>query len=291
MHVCYCVNRKMLAPLCVSAFSAVSSMNGRDMTVWVFQTDFSTNDISRLREVLSSFPAATLKVESIDLDAFSGIKGLHGEVLPFAKLLLPQLMKGRARRIVFLDADTVVVSGLYDLYEKDLEGYTLGAVSYEPLGRTMEAEFFGARGLDLEKESFNSGVMLIDVENWNARGKTEQLIEEVTAVDQQEAESDQPFLNLAFYDDFLPLRIRYNKRAGPDTRLEKKHTTDGILHFVGIPKPWDIGGKWLNKNHHLYEKHRRRAGVSPRSLQKIIQDEGWKRVSKGLLAGVRGTVR
>ena len=71
-------------------------------------------------------------------------------------------------------------------------------------------------------------------------------------------------MNVVFYKRFLPLRIRYNKRAGPGTRLEKKHTTDGILHFVGIPKPWDIGGQWFNRNYHLYEKYRRQAGVPGR---------------------------
>lgn len=281
----------MLGPLCVSVFSAVSSAEGQDVTVWVFQTDFSPNDIGRLRSVLSPFPAATLEVRSIDLDVFSRIKGLHGEAMPFAKLLLPRLMKGNAERIVFLDADTVVVNGLQDLYEENLEGYTLGAVSYESLGRAQEAEFFRARGMDLEKDGFNSGVMLIDVEGWNAGDKTEQLIEEVKAVDPQEAEGDQPFLNVAFYDNFLPLRIRYNKRAGPDTRLEKEHTTDGILHFVGIPKPWDVGGRWLNKNFHLYEKYRRKAGVPRRSPLSVIREKGWRRVAKGLSSGVRAVLR
>jgi lipopolysaccharide biosynthesis glycosyltransferase len=291
MHVCYCVNRKMLEPLCVSAYSAAANANGEGLTVWVFQTDFSAEDIDRLRHLLNPFPTVTLETQSIDVDVFGGIKGLHGEVVPFAKLLLPQFMEDRAGRIIFLDADTVVVRGLRDLYEHNLEGHTLGAVSYEPLGRTFEADFYRARGLDLEKDSFNSGVMLIDVEKWNAAAQTERLIEQVKAVDPREAEGDQPFLNAAFHDEFFPLRIRYNKRAGPGARLEKGHASDGILHFVGIPKPWDIGGRWLNKNYHLYEKHRQQAGVPARSVRKIIRDDGGKRIVKGLLAGVRATIR
>jgi lipopolysaccharide biosynthesis glycosyltransferase len=291
MHVCYCLNRKMLEPLCVSAYSAAVNMEREGLTIWVFQTDFSPQDIDRLQRHLNPFPGVTLKVQSVDMDVFGGIKGLHGEVVPFAKLLLPRWMEGRADRIIYLDADTVVAGGLRDLYERNLEGHTLGAVSYEPFRRTLEVDFYRARGLDLERDSFNSGVMLIDIEKWNAGAKTEQLIEQVRDVDPREAEGDQPFLNATFYDDFLSLRIRYNKRAGPSERLEKKHTTDGILHFVGIPKPWNIGGRWFNENYHLYEKHRRRAGVPARSLWKVVQDEGGRRVLKGLLAGVRGTIR
>ena len=247
IHICYCVNRKMLEPLCVSAHSAAAAVAGQDLTIWVFHPDFSSKDIDMLQGVIDSLPAVTLKTQPMNVETFGGIQGLHGEVMPFAKLLLPRLMEGEADRIVFLDADTVVIEGLDDLYYQDLEGYMLGAVSYEPLGRTLEAGFFRSRGLDLEKDSFNSGVMLIDVKKWADAAKSEQLIELVKSVDPNEAKGDQPFLNLAFYDNFLPLRIRYNKRAGPDTRLQKRHTTDGILHFVGIPKPWDVGGRWLTK--------------------------------------------
>lgn len=290
VHVCYCANRKMLEPLCVSAFSVAASVAERDITIWVFHSDFYSADVGKLLNILDPFPNAALEVESINVDAFDEVRGLHGDVMPFTKLILPRLMDGKTERIVFLDADTVVVGGLDDLYQRNLEGHILGAVSYETLGCAQESDFFRAGGLDLEKNSFNSGVMLIDVERWNAADKSGQLINQVKQVDPQEAESDQPFLNVAFYDNFLPLRIRFNKRAGPDSKLKKKHTTDGILHFVGIPKPWDIGSRWLNKNYHLYEKHRKRAGVSKRSPREIIRDDGWRRVAKGLLSGLRALV-
>lgn len=275
----------------MSAFSAIESLDGAAITIWVFHSDFLPSDSDKLRAVLSSFSNAKLEVQSLDLSRFAGLRGLHGEVMPFAKLLLPRLMAGKAERIVFLDADTVVVDGLRDLFRKDLEGFILGAVSYESLGMALESDFFEAEGLNLEKKGFNSGVMLIDVEGWKKDNKTEDLIDHVERTDPEKAASDQPFLNVAFYDNFLPLRIRYNKRASPGERLADQHTRDGILHFVGIPKPWDIGGKWFNENYELYEKYRRQAGISPRPSREVLQKDGWWRVVKGIGTGLRAAVK
>jgi lipopolysaccharide biosynthesis glycosyltransferase len=287
IHLCYGADQNMLEPLCVSAHSAAASVPGRDLSIWVFHPDLTPAAIEQLRRVLAPFPGAALHVQAIDLEVFADIKGLHGAVMPFVKLLLPQRMQHQAARIVVLDADTVVVGGLEALYDHNLNGRALGAVSYGPLKNTLEAEFFAAQGLDLQTASFNSGVMLVDVNRWNDNRTTEHLIETITAVDPRTVESDQPFLNLAFYDDFESLRIRYNKRAGPDTRIPPADAADGVLHFVGLPKPWDLGGRLFNVNYRVYEEYRRRAGVPHTPSLGLVPDERWERAAKGLWAGLR----
>lgn len=291
IHVCYCVNRKMLRPLCVSVFSAAASVEGEKVTIWVFHEDLTSQDIRRVQSVLTPFSDVILNTHRIETGGLSDLHGLHGETIPLAKALVPRHVGGQVDRIVYLDADTVVVGGLEDLYRHNLEGNVLGAVSYETLGESYTRDFFRSKGLDLQEKAFNSGVLLIDVPAWNEEGLTREVVDFLKTNSQKYDGADQASLNVVFYKRFLPLRIRYNKRAGPDIRLEKKHTTDGILHFVGIPKPWDVGGRWFNKNHHLYDKYRRRAGVTRRSLMDAVQDKGWKRIAKGLSAGLRATLR
>jgi lipopolysaccharide biosynthesis glycosyltransferase len=281
----------MIEPLCVSAHSVAESVRAeRPVTIWVLQQEFSPADETRLKTTLRPFPNVRLEVHPIDLSAFRGVKGLHGDAMTFARILLPDRMADQARRIVYLDADTLAVGGVEDLFDTSLEGCTIGAVSYEPLGASMEADFYRAQGVDLDQDGFNAGVMAIDVERWRKQSRTDEIVERVRAADQERTESDQPFLNVAFHDDFRPLRIRYNKRASPDQRLTAEQAADGILHFVGIPKPWDIGGKWLHKNYTLYEECRRQASVVPRSVPEIVRDDGVGRVAKGIVSGLRATM-
>lgn len=281
----------MLEPLCVSAFSAARNVRDQEVTVWVFHEDFLEQDISQIQDVLAPFERVAVKVREIDLERFSGWDGLHGEAITFAKPLLPHLLRNETDRIIYLDADTVVSGGLADLYSKDLRGYTIGAVSYESLGNTHNRSFFESKGLDLSKKSFNAGVLLINTDKWTKNGFTDKIIDFMSKNSGMYSGADQAAKNTVFYDRFLNLRIKYNKRASPDTKIEKEQSSDGIIHFVGIPKPWGVGGRWLNKNYWLYEKYRRQAGVPSRSLLESVRRDGWWRSAKGLISGLRTTLR
>jgi len=291
IHVCYCVNRGMLQPLCVSAFSVVQSVADQRVVIWVFHEDFCEQDVSKVRDTLAPLRGAELEFRRIDLTRFSGWDGLHGEAITFAKPLLPSFLRDETDRIVYLDADTVVSGGIADLYARDLEGHPIGAVSYETLGETQNRSFFQEAGLDLSKKSFNAGVLLIDVDRWSRGGLTKEVIDFMRANNGKYSGADQAAQNAVFHDDFLPLEIRYNKRASPDTEIGKRQAEDGIIHFVGIPKPWDIWGRWLNENHWIYERYRRRAGVPPHSVLESVRRQGGWRSAKGLASGLRVMVR
>jgi lipopolysaccharide biosynthesis glycosyltransferase len=287
VHVCYCVNRKVLLPLCVSAHSAASSLGGRNLSIWVFHEDYTSENKQAVRDVLRPFDDVELTFREVSLADLAGLPGLHGEVIPLAKPLIPRLLEGEVRRVVYLDADTIVVGGLDDLYHHSLEGYVVGAVSYETLGEAYTRDFFASQDLDLDEKAFNSGVLLIDVDAWNERGLTSDVLSFLKANASKYDGADQASLNVIFHKRFLPLRIRYNKRANPGRKLEDKHVQDGILHFVGIPKPWDPGGRWLNRNYPHYKVHRERAQITSRSVWGKVRDTGWRRMIKGLRAGLR----
>lgn len=291
IHICYCVNRRVLVPLCVSAYSAANSVGGKNISIWVFHENYTSEHKRSVRDALCSFEDVELFFHKVELDDFVGLSGLHGETIPLAKSIIPRMMKGKARRAIYLDADTVVLGGLGDLYSHDLNGCVIGAVSHEALGNAYTRDFFASQNLDLDEKAFNSGVLLVDVEAWNERDLTQDLLAFLKANANKYDGADQASLNVIFHKRFFPLRIRYNKRANPGKRLEEEHVQDGILHFVGIPKPWDPGGKWLNKNYPHYASQRRQIQVEPRSFWRKVRDTGWRRVVKGLSAGLRAALR
>lgn len=288
IHLAYCVNRKMLTPLRVSIHSALSSLPAdRTAVVWVFHMDLTADDLVTLRRTVeATCNDCALHVERLDVSHFRRLDGLHGEVIPFGKVLLPELLAGRARRVVYLDADTVVAGNLDELYDHDLEGRMLGAVSYETCGQALQADFFGEEGLDLSAKAFNSGVLLIDVEAWNAAGTTERAIRYIQANHHRYQGADQGALNVLFHGRFLPLRIRYNKRASAGTELEPADVQDGIIHFVGLPKPWDLGGRWAHKSYEVYARAQARSDVRADRPLDQIRRKGLARTAKGLWTAV-----
>lgn len=162
-----------------------------------------------------------------------------------APLLLPELMPGHDR-VLFLDADLLVLDDITPLWQSELDGRAIGAVLDRPVGTC------GARRgvketdrwpFDPAAPYFNAGILLMDLNAWRERQIAERaadyLREVGTAVDlvQQEA------LNAVASEDWHPLPERWNLNAATAGRLWDPHAAEhrrnpGIIHFAGRMKPW-----------------------------------------------------
>lgn len=135
-------------------------------------------------------------------------------------------------RALYIDADIVVTGDLTPLFEMDLEGYALAAVT---------------DGLDVNK--FNAGVLLIDTALWREENVCQQLLE-LTNCYHEEEFGDQGILNRHFKGRWKKLPEKYNVMVGMDTfahtfnafewydranQLEKEAI---IIHYAG-DKPWN----------------------------------------------------
>src|SRR4029077_14814785 len=89
-------------------------------------------------------------------------------------VLLPQLL-GDLGRVLYLDSDLIVTGPLDELWSTDLVAHPLAAVT-NPLYPGMSTAFFRVLGLPTETAYFNSGVMLIDLEDWRRNHRTEDVL-------------------------------------------------------------------------------------------------------------------
>ena len=75
-----------------------------------------------------------------------------------ARLLVDRLLPESVSRVLYLDADTLVIGSLRELWETDLEGCPLGMVA-EPTANHARKKDLGLENMSY----FNSGVLLIDL--------------------------------------------------------------------------------------------------------------------------------
>lgn len=158
------------------------------------------------------------------------------------RLLLPELVG--AERVLYLDADTLVMDDLDELWATDLGGALAGAVAnvWQP------DHVFHAGDLGIAPEDyFNSGVLLLDLE----RMRGEDTMAEVHRVALERAGlrgwPDQDALNLVLAGRWHALDPRWNTMNAswashaPDTpELAAARERPGIRHFEGpeANKPW-----------------------------------------------------
>ncbi len=151
----------------------------------------------------------------------------------YLRILIPELLPVDINKVLYLDTDVVVLGDILELYNQALEGFSLGAV------RDIMADEILRIHFDKKvRNYFNSGVLLINLQNWRRLMLTEKVKEFILLRGKEIIRADQDILNSLFINDWLPLNKRFNsdlKRGNPNKKIEDNTI---VLHYSDKVKPW-----------------------------------------------------
>jgi lipopolysaccharide biosynthesis glycosyltransferase len=157
----------------------------------------------------------------------------------YARLLLGRIIDPAIKRIVYLDCDILVRAPIEGLLEQDLGGRPLGAV------RDGQAPVPG-NGRDIRQlrdlldpadRFFNSGVLVIDLDQW----REIEIVAALTALQKdgtlERLGNDQRILNHLFGNNWTQIDPSWNTFAvGKLVEL----TDPKAVHYTGLDKPWNL---------------------------------------------------
>ncbi len=147
----------------------------------------------------------------------------------YSRFFIPSLIQ--EPRVLYLDADTLVLKSLENLFNTSLESFPTGAVIDQSLGTMGKQRIVGVFS---SLPAFNSGVLLMDTLRWKAYkiGETalRWLLEDPSSYP---SIGDQAVLNHVHWGSFVPLSSVYNHSY----RRPINNATH-IIHWHGPKKPW-----------------------------------------------------
>lgn len=244
LAVITCADRNMLAAGCCTLLSARDNLNEP-----------------------ASFHLVALDISDRDraaVEKFCTLRNLTIHIHPFESALLPKISKGRwspaaltrlfldqiglpnFRRMLYLDADTLVVRSMSALAHLDLHGNIAAAVDdyIVPFPKKI-ATRRDKLGLGPDSSYFNSGVILFD---WQSCLKSDLLGQARHNVENRHSAYhalDQDALNAALDGKWARLHPKWNAQTGflPDIR------DPIIVHFTGRRKPWQNGAAWVHREY------------------------------------------
>ncbi len=162
----------------------------------------------------------------------------------YLRYALPRAFAGEYRRIFYLDADVFPKSGDFSaLLDIDLLGHALGAVRDNQQWRTpgRRPDSFKRLGLG-PAPYFNSGALLIDTAEWEARGVLDRCLALGAKFPPEKIGLDQELINATLHGDFAELSPVWNWQYTWATRLLEAMVGANVLHFIGPKKPWRHAG-------------------------------------------------
>jgi len=118
----------------------------------------------------------------------------------YARLLISELLPSDISKVIYLDADIVVLGNIAELYNQDLESYTLGAAADVMAREILRIYFYP--GLS---RYFNAGVLLINLDSWRRLGVKQKSLEFIRHHFNDIIRADQDILNLSgcYYFSYL----------------------------------------------------------------------------------------
>lgn len=218
--------------------------NNKQDTVAVHAIATGINDFDK--EEINQFAKnnnSTVKFYTIEksfVDKLFIHKDSHFKSLAiFYRLFFPLLVEESLKNLVYLDVDTIVIKSLRGLASTDTGSYPVGAVT--------DAWPYDHSYLNIYDEEgyFNSGVLLINVQNWRNQRVTERALEFIHENPEKcVAMPDQDALNGVLVNNWKKLSNSYNfqfnyipnpisKAAIPALLSDKV-----IIHFTTGNKPW-----------------------------------------------------
>ncbi len=242
------INSDYALPLCVMLISLKEHLRPsyQPLLYLVHQglSEDLLENISRLVETHSIVPSPE-SVAAIPKNAHFAPEAAY-------PLLLPELLPETLDRILFLDADLLVLDDLGLLWETSIGERMLGAVPdaaiplcSSPRGVKRRGEL----GIPEDAAYFNCGVMLMRLAEWRKREITRRAYGYLENVGRQVDFLHQEALNAILWDDWHPLESRWNLLGSLAGRPYAQSGSGnwknpGIVHFAGRFKPWrmPVGG-------------------------------------------------
>ena len=169
------------------------------------------------------------------------------------RLGLEQLAPAECKRLIYLDADLIVLSDLQDLWNFDLKGATIGGIPDAGLCKDIPSD--DQHWLEWTNNSdavyMNAGVMLIDLDKVRREAGFSKALDFIAERGADLPYQDQDAINKVYWNQWTCLPLEWNVQRFQLLEAFKDYFSDEslaaiqqpkIVHFTGPEKPWNMEG-------------------------------------------------
>jgi lipopolysaccharide biosynthesis glycosyltransferase len=245
-----CADMRMLPAACCALLSAKRNVGSASVRFLLLGIDLDNGGCERVAK-FAKHHRFDIEVVEFIAPSFEGQALGRWPASAVARLYMDEQLPSDIRRLLYLDADTLVVTPLDMLFELDLKGHSLAAVDdfLMAFPRNMAVRNVQI-GMAADSRYFNSGVLLID---WSGLARRNFLKEarNLFFQDSQRYDCpDQDALNVVTERDWLALDPKWNAQTG----ILAFVPGPAILHFTGPKKPWHPRLQWMHREAHQFYK-------------------------------------
>ncbi len=279
MNILVTINSQYINQLNILLNSIQKSNKNENFNVYVLNKDLTKEQIEKIKEHLNleKFCINDIKIneaEISNLPVYEQRYPLEIYFRIFAAKYLPSVIN----RVLYLDADTLVINKLNELYYMDFEGNYLIATTHV---RKVLHKFNEIRlGIEKDEPYINTGVLLMNLKELRKAKIEEKLADFLQKNKKKLMLPDQDIIS-AIYGDKIKLvddlkynlgdrNLNYYNLNNPKAKIGMKWICKNtvIIHYFGRNKPWNSG--YIGKLGSFYNKLLRELELKNNSKNVLI---------------------
>jgi lipopolysaccharide biosynthesis glycosyltransferase len=166
----------------------------------------------------------------------------------YYRLFFTEILPDHIDRIIYLDGDMIITGSLDELWNKDLSGYAVGAVT----DMSESIHDYARLGYDRTLGYFNAGMLLINLKYWRDHCVLDNFMAVINHHPEKIKYHDQDVLNICFKENKKKLDFKWNFQDGfiykPEfmemdvekykDQIDKALTDQVVIHYTSAAKPW-----------------------------------------------------
>ena len=205
-HIAFCVGENYFQYVAVSMRSILDNNEGRNIVFHILTDSISNKAEQRIRTEFVRYKNVSLSIHLINKNALTDLICGYWTKYTWYRILLPDVLPSSVSRVLYLDADTLVVGNISPLFALNMEGMAvagcLGAENFLP-------ETFDRCGYPSYLKYLCAGVLLINLEYWRSHDLSEKAILWEKQNRQRIKYPDQDTINFVCRDNKIVLPMKY----------------------------------------------------------------------------------
>jgi lipopolysaccharide biosynthesis glycosyltransferase len=245
-HVAYNINDAYFQIMGASLVSVLENNKDMSLIFHIFTDGYSEDNAQKVSELAQQYHC-WCRLYTLDMEPFQDfhVKVERFSRITYGRTVMPLLLEDMTERFLYLDADTMVVSSLEPLWQMNLDGYAMGAVSERMPDAKRRGDYLKLKN----GRYFNDGVMIVNIPEWQKQHIMEKAFSLQREPKTRFLGQSQDVLNIVFDGSNYFLPSIYNEFGGGEDDTGK----GVIIHWTGRRKPWqmvlaDFDAQWRTYN-------------------------------------------
>jgi lipopolysaccharide biosynthesis glycosyltransferase len=241
------IDKAYLVPATVTIFSLLKSNPTHAFRIYLTANEVGIEWINPLLQLIEEMGSEPV-LKPINGETFSKLKlNLHFTAATYYRVLAAELID--ESKAIYLDSDMVIHGDISELWKIDMGDYPVGAVE-DPLIRDVQR-----LGLDDEHGYFNSGTLLMNLDQWRKIDLGPSVIDFARNNPTIIPYLDQCSLNAVLKGNWYRLDPKWNVQSAmlddktkdlcasffSEESFNEAIQGPRVIHYTGIPKPWNMG--------------------------------------------------